>query len=131
VPPTQVTGDAVKESADAKVDPGPLVWFVNLTMEGGPLTGRNVFALQFRGMNKSSADVKLKTASIVSGIGETNLPLEIVIGNEIAPLTDAGPPPRRADYLGCEIWRARSKFTREDFRSGPYSVLGQVADVFL
>lgn len=65
-------------------------------MEGGPLTGRNVFTLQFRGMNKSTDDVTLKSATIVSGIDETKLPLEIVIGNEIVPLADAGAIPPNA-----------------------------------
>jgi hypothetical protein len=90
VSPSQTTSDALKQSKEDGSDDGPLVWFVNLTMEGGPLQGRNVFSLQFRGLNKSANEVQLKAANIVSGIDGTSLPLEIVADNEVVPLSSVG-----------------------------------------
>jgi hypothetical protein len=77
-------------------DEGPLKWFMNLMMEGGPLMQRNVFTLQFRGINDSKKPVQLKDAYILSPDGKTQKPLEIVVANEIAPLEHVGPIPPQA-----------------------------------
>jgi hypothetical protein len=96
VSPARVTSDALKETAEAKQEEGPLVWFYNLTMEGGPLQSRNVFSLQFRGWNKSDNEVRLKSATIISSIDGAELTLEIVAGNEVVPITDIGLIPSKA-----------------------------------
>lgn len=94
VSPTQTTNEALKDSVqNPSVDSGPLVWFVNLTMEGGPLTGNNVFTLQFRGMNKSKTDVRMKSAEIISEIDNTALKLEIVVGSDIVPIDEVNAIP--------------------------------------
>jgi hypothetical protein len=67
-------------------DGKPLKWFYNISMEGGPLIGRNVFSMTFPGWNASQKEVQLKSASIRSAIDGTELPLEIVAGNEIVPI---------------------------------------------
>jgi hypothetical protein len=69
-------------------DDGPMQWFRNLTLYGGPLQGGglNVFTLKFRGANISQKEVELKSASIISAINGTKLPLEIIAQKEIVPL---------------------------------------------
>jgi len=67
-------------------DEGPLIWFSNVSMEGGPLSGRNVFALRFPGMNKSKSELRIKDAAIASAIDGTRVSLEIVAENEILPI---------------------------------------------
>lgn len=70
----------------AKANEGPLEWFKNLTMEGGPPLGRNVFSLTFRGFNSSQKEVELKNASIISAINGARVLLEIIADKEIVPL---------------------------------------------
>jgi hypothetical protein len=77
-------------------DEGPIVWFSNIMMEGGPLQGRNVFTLQFPSMNKSHDAVAIKSAEIVSGIDGIVQPLEIVADNEIVALSSVGRIPAGA-----------------------------------
>ena len=48
-------GDAI---AASQKDQGPLIWFTNIAMEGGPLSSRNVFSLTFRGANASQSEVQ-------------------------------------------------------------------------
>jgi hypothetical protein len=67
-------------------DDGPLRWFYNLTLEGGPLSKSNVFSLNFYGTNASQKEVRLKTAAIISALKGTELPLEIIAENEIVPI---------------------------------------------
>lgn len=70
-----------------KQEEGPLVWFyAPLEMEGGALQQRNVFALMFHGTNISQKEVHIKKATITSAIKGTELPLEILAGNEIVSL---------------------------------------------
>jgi hypothetical protein len=76
-------------SAAPRRDEGPLEWYYNLTMEGGPLSGRNVFALRFRGSNTSQKEVQLKRANIVSALKGSDLPLEIEAEGEIIPIEQA------------------------------------------
>jgi hypothetical protein len=75
----------------APKDEGPLIWFVNLTMEGGPSFGRNVFALTLHGANTSQREVRLKSAEIRSADKGTVLPLEIVAANETAGKNEVVP----------------------------------------
>lgn len=70
-------------------DDGPLVWFVNLTMEGGPNLGRNVYALIFKGANVSQKEVRLKSAEIRSANKGTALLLEVIAANEAAGKNEA------------------------------------------
>jgi hypothetical protein len=76
---------------------GPMTWFGNLAMEGGPLQGRNVASLQFMGINSSKKEVKLKDAYIVSANAGEKIQLEIAAGNELVPLDEIGfiPPNAR------------------------------------
>lgn len=69
-------------------DDGPMQWFRNLQMEGGPPTGRNVFALTFRGVNSSQNEVELKAGSIISAVNGSKIALEIVAQNELVAVTD-------------------------------------------
>ena len=78
----------------ASQDDGPLTWFYhNLSLEGGPLLGRPVFSLTFRGTNSSQQEVKLLSADITSAINGTRLSLEVVAltaagRNEIVPINE-------------------------------------------
>lgn len=69
---------------------GALTWYSNLTIEGGPLTGRPVFSLQFPGGNNSRKEVRLTEAYLTSATDGDRLDLEIVAegtnGQEIVPL---------------------------------------------
>lgn len=57
-------------------DDGPLIWFSNLTLEGGQ--GRPVFSLRFHGTNASQREVELRAADIASAINGTRLHLEVL-----------------------------------------------------
>lgn len=72
--------------AGNKPDDDPLIWYRNLSMEGGPTLGRNVFSLTFSGGNISEKEVELKSANIVSGVNGSRVTLEIVAQGEIVPL---------------------------------------------
>lgn len=70
-------------------DDGPMKWFRNLEMEGGPRLSQNVFALTFQGFNSSQSEVELKKASIISAVNGSQIPLEIVAEGEIISLNEA------------------------------------------
>jgi hypothetical protein len=57
---------------------GPLTWYANLSMEGGPSLGRPVFSLTFSGQNTSQKEVLLKSANIVSAKNGRKLDLEVI-----------------------------------------------------
>jgi hypothetical protein len=69
-----------------KEDEGPLVWFRNMIMEGGPNLGRNVFSLTFRGVNTSQKEVELKSASIISAVNGAKIDLEVIAQTEIVSI---------------------------------------------
>lgn len=66
---------------------GPLTWFYNLTLEGGPAIRANVFALHFHGTNSSQKEVKLKDAAIRSALNGREIILEIVAEKEVVPIS--------------------------------------------
>lgn len=105
-------------------DEGPMQWFRNLRLEGGPLTGRNVFSLTFRGVNNSQKEIELKSASIISAINGAKLPLEVVAQNEIVALSDIQliPPGAPVDLV--------AKFGPPD-PTNPGKILGQDAKTFV
>jgi hypothetical protein len=57
---------------------GPLTWYANLSMEGGPGLGRPVFSLTFAGQNTSQKEVTLKSANIVSAKNGRKIDLEVI-----------------------------------------------------
>ncbi len=67
-------------------DEGPVQWYRNLLLEGGPPVGMNVFSLTFRGGNIAQKEVDLKSAYIVSAINGTKIPLEIIAQGEVVSL---------------------------------------------
>jgi|UPI000769B1E6 hypothetical protein len=72
------TGGSLIGPTTSEAEAGPLRWFYNLEMEGGPPTGRPVFALTFFGTNSSQKEVVLKTASLVSAKNGRKLDLEVL-----------------------------------------------------
>src|SRR4051794_21501327 len=70
-----------KASAGLSED-GPLRWYSNLEMEGGPPLGRPVFSLTFHGGNASQKEISLKKANIVSAINGKKIDLEILAQDE-------------------------------------------------
>jgi hypothetical protein len=87
------TGTAVLGAVTTSKEEGPLIWFANLVLEGGPPTGRNVFSLRFKGHNSSTREVRLKSAELRSANKGTTLPLEVVAmndagKNEIVPIEE-------------------------------------------
>ena len=105
-------------------DDGPMRWFRNLVMEGGPNLGRNVFSLQFRGVNTSEKEVEIKNASIISALNGTKVQLEIVAQREIVPLSEVEliPPGASVDLV--------AKFGPPD-PNAPGKILGLEPKVFL
>jgi hypothetical protein len=82
LPPTigAVTWILLHQGEEAKTstsDDGPLRWFANLEMEGGPPLGRPVYSLTFHGGNTSQREVSLKKANIVSALNGKKIDLEI------------------------------------------------------
>jgi hypothetical protein len=63
--------------ATVAADDGPISWFTNLEMQGGPALNAPVAALVFHGANRSQKEVALKRASIVSAINGRKIDLEI------------------------------------------------------
>ncbi|MDF0520641.1 hypothetical protein P0R31_25685 [Bradyrhizobium yuanmingense] len=124
ISPAQTTNDALKENQNASQDAGPLVWFTNLTMEGGPLTGNNVFTLQFRGLNKSNKGVTIRTAKIISRVDNSVLGLEIAADGALVPITDVAPIPPDAPITLV------AKFGPPD-PNAPGKILGLDAKTFL
>ena len=59
-------------------------WTKHLRLEGG--FGRRVFSLLFLGTNVSQKEVHLKSASIISAVNGTKLPLQVLAQNEIVSL---------------------------------------------
>lgn len=75
-------------SGTSQKDEGPLLWFTNTAMEGGPIVGRNVFSLTFRGLNASQSEVQLKDANIISAVNGSKIELEVVAEKELVPVGD-------------------------------------------
>ncbi|UPJ43898.1 hypothetical protein IVB40_07465 [Bradyrhizobium sp. 40] len=67
---------AANPSQDADV--GPLRWYFNLEMEGGPPSGQPVFSLTFFGSNRSQKEVQLKSAAVVSALNGRKIELEVI-----------------------------------------------------
>jgi ribosomal protein S8E len=81
------------QSTSASETGGPLRWYTNLEMEGGPPLARPVFSLTFMGGNVSQKEVSLKTANIVSAINGKRVQLEIIARddqgkNEVTPIEE-------------------------------------------
>ena len=111
-------------SISGNPDDGPMQWFRNLVLEGGPLLGRNVFSLKFRGVNISQKEVELRNASIISAVNGTKITLEIIAQNEIVPLDQVGliPPGAPVDLV--------AKFGPSD-PDAPGKILGLEPKVFV
>jgi len=76
-------------TASAPEDEGPLVWFTNLTLEGGGMNP--IYSLRFHGTNASQREVEIVSADITSAIDGTRIQLEVVAVsaagiNEVVPL---------------------------------------------
>jgi hypothetical protein len=129
----------VSSIAAPSSDEGPMIWYRSIIIEGG-VYGRNVFSLTFQGTNISQKEVDLKSASIISAVNGTKIPLEIIAQEEVAPLDQVelippgapvrligkfGPPDPKAPgkILGIEpktfleSWRQFSLNIQDDQRS--------------
>lgn len=109
--------------AGNKPNDGPLIWYRNLSMEGGPALGRNVFALTFSGGNISEKEVELKSANIVSAVNGSRVTLEIVAQGESVPLDQVELIPPGAPV------RLVAKFGPPD-QNSPGKILGIDSKVF-
>lgn len=81
-------GLATNPAQDA--DAGPLRWYFNLVLEGGPPAGRPVYSLTFIGTNRSQKEVLLKSANIVSARNGKKIDLDVIArddnGENIVPI---------------------------------------------
>ncbi|WP_425906991.1 hypothetical protein [Nitrobacter sp. TKz-YC02] len=68
----------VSTQPTAAAQDGPLTWYTNLSMEGGPPIGRPVYSLTFLGQNTSQKEVALKSASIISLKSGRKIDLEVI-----------------------------------------------------
>ena len=101
-------------------DKGPLTWFYNLMLEGGPPAGMNVHALHFKGANTSEKEVRLRSAELRSANKGTVLPLEVVAANdegknEIAPIDEVQLVPPGAPIELVAIFNPPAGLTAADF----------------
>lgn len=83
-------GSNAGQAVAAIADSGPIQWYRNIILEGGPPAGANVMALTFNGLNISQSEVELKSASIISAVNGIQIPLEIVAQGEVIPLDQVG-----------------------------------------
>lgn len=111
-------------AANVPADAGPLIWFKNLTMQGGPNVGRNVFALIFHGGNSSQQEIRLKSASIISAVDGKQIDLLVSAENEWVPIDQINLVP-----AGAPI-QLLAKFGPPD-PNAPGKILGLPAKEFL
>jgi len=117
-----LTANAAAITADP--DQGPVLWFRNLILEGGPNSNMPVYALIFNGRNISSKEVQIKSANIISSINGTKLDLEIVAQNEIVRLDEIElVPPGAQIQLVAKFGEPRA--------DDPRKVLGLAAKDFI
>jgi hypothetical protein len=112
-----------------EADAGPLQWYYNLEMEGGPPSGRPVFSLTFLGNNISQKEVLLKSASIVSAKNGKKIDLDVVARDDSG--TNAVIPISQINLIppGAPV-RLVAKFGDPD-PNAPGKILGLDAKTFL
>jgi hypothetical protein len=123
------TNQSLTSNPAQDADVGPLRWYFNLEMEGGPTLGRPVFALTFFGGNRSQKEVFLKSANIVSAKNGKKVDLEVLARNDkgentLVPIADINLIPPGAPV------RLIAKFGDPD-PNAPGKVLGQDPKMFL
>jgi len=114
---------------EKEADTGPLQWYYNLEMEGGPPVGRPVFALTFRGSNISQKEVLLKGASIVSAKNGKKIDLDVVARDDAG--ANSAVPINQINLIppGAPV-RLVAKFGDPD-PNAPGKILGLDAKTFL
>jgi hypothetical protein len=110
-------------------DSGPLQWYSNIEMEGGPPRGLPVFALTFFGGNISQKEVLLKGASIVSAKNGRKIDLDVVARDDTG--TNVPVPINQINLIppGAPV-RLLAKFGDPD-PNAPGKILGLDAKTFL
>ena len=73
-----LTPQPVVSTPTVSTQDGPLTWYANLVMEGGPPRGLPVFSLTFSGQNTSQKEVLLKSANIISAKNGKKIDLEVI-----------------------------------------------------
>jgi hypothetical protein len=94
---------------------GPLTWYYNLTLEGGPPTRSNVFALRFHGTNSSQKEVRLKEAAIRSALKGSDIPLQVLAENAVLPISEINLIPPGAPIELAAKFNLPEGLTSEEF----------------
>ncbi|MCQ4189359.1 hypothetical protein [Methylocystis suflitae] len=113
----QGIGGAVDNSKKATQDEGPLQFFYNTTLEGGPLSGRNVYSMRFHGTNASQREVRLVSAAIRSALKGTEISLEIIAEREILEIGAINLIPPGAPIELIAKFNPPEGLTEQDFLS--------------
>lgn len=99
----------------AQKDDGPLTWYYNLTLEGGPPARSNVFALRFHGTNSSQKEVRLKEAAIRSALKGSEIPLQVLAENAVLPISEINLIPPGAPIELAAKFNLPDGLTNEEF----------------
>jgi hypothetical protein len=100
---------------NAQKDDGPLTWFYNLTLEGGPPVRNNVYALRFHGTNSSQKEVRLKEAVIRSALKGNEIALEVMAENTILTIAEINLIPPGAPIELVAKFNLPTGLTSEEF----------------
>jgi hypothetical protein len=119
----------VSNTAAPVAQDGPLTWYVNLVMEGGPNLGRPVFSLTFSGQNTSQKEVTLKSANIVSAKNGKKIDLDVVAQDKSGESVIVGPDEINLIPPGSPI-KLIAKFGDPD-PAAPGKILGLDTKTFL
>ncbi|WP_156433701.1 hypothetical protein [Bradyrhizobium retamae] len=104
----------LQASAPAR-DDGPLQWYYNIVMNGGPLAGSNVGSLTFPGGNISQKEVSLKSAAIRSAIDGSELTLKVDTQNELVAIDQINLIPPGAPIRLVAVFPKQGGLSKEEF----------------
>jgi hypothetical protein len=96
-------------------DDGPLRWFGNIEMYGGPLANSNIASLSFSGVNSSQREVQLKSAVLRSAIDGSEIVLKIVAQDKLVGIDEINLIPSGAPIKLTAVMPKQGGFTADEF----------------
>ena len=106
---------SVARASAQTADEGPLQWYYNLTMHGGPLSGSSVASLMFSGANVSQKEVLLKSAVIRSAIDGSEIVIKVDAQNEWVAVDQINLIPPGAPVKLIAVFSKQGGITKEEF----------------
>jgi hypothetical protein len=102
-------------SSAPAADEGPLQWYYNITMHGGPLSGSNVASLAFPGANISQKEVSLKSAVIRSAIDGSEVTLKVDAQSQLVPIDQINLIPPGAPVKLVAVFPKQGGLNKDEF----------------